>query len=428
MTASDRRPASRPAKEGKVRSIGIDAIALAVPELYLELADLAAARGVPPSKYVDGIGCVRMAIAAPHEDAVALAANAAARVLERSGRAPSEIGLCVVGTETGVDHSKSIAAFLHGMLGLSSRCRVFETKQACFGGTVGLLSAAEWIYAGGDDGRVALVVASDTARYHLGSPAEPTQGAGAVAMIVSSAPRLVELEVGTSGAFATDVDDFWRPIHDKEGIVPDGHYANDCYLDALAGAVGAWRAACDARGLDTTLQRTLYHVPYGKMAKKAHRHRLAIDGLAADAADATFAHEVAPSLVLPSLVGNTYAASLYFALASLLAEGRSAVEGDRVGFYSYGSGSAAEFFAGRVVPGAGAFAASLEIAVPLEQRRRLSIEEYEAIRRADLEVDRAPHGSIRPPAPGHGFQYLGVHQGRRIYSNEPGPIRAQRRG
>jgi hydroxymethylglutaryl-CoA synthase len=411
-----------------MRSIGIDAIALAVPELYLDLADLAAARGVPASKYVDGIGCVRMAIAAPHDDAVALAANAAARVLAMSGRAPSEIGLCVVGTETGVDHSKSIAAFLHGMLGLSERCRVFETKQACFGGTVGLLAAAEWIYAGRDDRRVALVVASDTARYQLGSPAEPTQGAGAVAMIVSRAPRLVELEVGVSGAFAADVDDFWRPIHDKEGIVPDGHHANDCYLRALAGATRAWKEACAAHGFDTNLARTLYHVPYGKMARYAHRHRLAGDGIAVAAADAAFAREVAPSLVLPSLVGNTYAASLYFALASLLERERAAVEGDRVGFYSYGSGSAAELFAGRVVPGAGAFAASLEIAAPLEQRRRLSIEEYEAIRRADLEVDRAPYGSIRRPDGAHGFAYLGVHAGRRIYSNEREPISAQRRG
>jgi hydroxymethylglutaryl-CoA synthase len=315
------------------------------------------------------------------------------------------------------------------MLGLPERCRVFETKQACFGGTVGLLAAAEWLYAGCQDGRAALVVASDIARYRLGSPAEPTQGAGAVAMIVSSAPRLVELEVGVSGAYARDVDDFWRPNHDKEGIVPDGHYANDCYLDALAGATSGWKEACRAHGRGTLLARTCYHVPYPKMAKKAHRHRLAADGVAERAADAAFAHEVAPSLVIPSLVGNTYAASLYFALASLLDAERVAVEGDRVGFYSYGSGSAAEFFAGRVVPGAGEFMTSLEIAAPLEQRRRLSIEEYQAIRRAHLEVDHVPYGSIHPPAcaGARGFAFLGVHAGRRIYSNEHEPIAAQRR-
>jgi hydroxymethylglutaryl-CoA synthase len=417
-------------EERSMRSIGIDAIALAVPELYVELSDLAAARGVAPSKFIDGIGCVRMAIAAPHEDAVTLAADAAARALAKSGRAPSEIGLCVVGTESGVDHSKSIAAFLHGMLGLSERCRVFETKQACYGGTVGLLSAAEWVHAGRDGKRAALVVATDIARYALGSPAEPTQGAGAAAMIVSSAPRLVELEVGVSGTFAADVDDFWRPIHDKQGIVPDGHYANDCYLAALDGAARAWKEACREQGLDTALSRTCYHVPYGKMAKKAHRHRLAADGIAGPAADAAFAREVEPSLLLPSLVGNTYAASLYFALASLLERERAAVEGERVGFYSYGSGSAAELFAGRVVRGAGAMAASLDIAGPLEQRRRASVEEYEAIRRADLEVDRAPYGSIQPAdhAPSRGFAYLGVHAGRRVYSNERGPVRAQRRG
>ena len=36
-------------------TIGIDAIAIAVPEGYVDLADLATARGVPPSKYVEGL-------------------------------------------------------------------------------------------------------------------------------------------------------------------------------------------------------------------------------------------------------------------------------------------------------------------------------------------------------------------------------------
>ena len=43
---------------------------------------------------------------------------AARRVLALSGRDPAEIGLCIVGTETAVDHSKPVAAFLHGLLGL----------------------------------------------------------------------------------------------------------------------------------------------------------------------------------------------------------------------------------------------------------------------------------------------------------------------
>ena len=68
-----------------MKKVGIDAIAIAIPEGYLDLADLAEARGVPATKYTDGLGVNKMAIAKAHEDTVALAANAARRVLHKSG-------------------------------------------------------------------------------------------------------------------------------------------------------------------------------------------------------------------------------------------------------------------------------------------------------------------------------------------------------
>ncbi|MFS8067922.1 MAG: hypothetical protein ACMG6S_16285 [Byssovorax sp.] len=146
--------------------------------------------GVPASKYLDGIGTQRMAIADADEDPVTLAVSAARRAFALSGRDPGETGLCVVGTETAIDHSKPIAAFLHGLLGLPLACRVFETKHACFGGTAGLFNALDWIASGSARGRSALVICADVARYALGSAGEPTQGAGSVAMIVSAAlPR-----------------------------------------------------------------------------------------------------------------------------------------------------------------------------------------------------------------------------------------------
>ena len=399
-------------------TIGIDALALAVPAGYLELADLAEARGVPPGKFIDGLGVRRMAIAAAHEDPVALAANAARRQFERSGRLPSEIGLCVVGTETAVDHSKPIAAYLHGLLALPSRCRIYEAKHACFGGTAGLLTALDWIVAGramkGGRPRVALVVCTDVARYGLHTPGEPTQGAGAVAMIVSERPRLLEIDVGVSGSFSRDVNDFWRPLDRKEAVV-DGHHSVGCYLDALGGAFEAWRALDETR---EPIVRTCYHVPYGKMARKAHRYRLGLDGIDEAAADASFEREVAPSLALPSLVGNVYTGSLYLALASLLHLEAGQLEGQRIGLFSYGSGCTAEFFSGRVAAGAAQLVHALDLAGPLAGRRRLTVAEYERIREADSGVDRAPVGTLEGPGPTLGsIAFLGVDSERRVYSN-----------
>ncbi len=71
----------------------------------------------------------------------------------------------------------------------------------------------------------------------MGTPGEPTQGAGAVALLVSDKPRLLALEAG-SGVYANDVMDFWRPLYSKDALV-DGHYSVQCYLDALEGAYKA---------------------------------------------------------------------------------------------------------------------------------------------------------------------------------------------
>ena len=171
--------------------VGIEALAVSFPETYVSLADLADARGVAPSKYLEGIGTRRMAIPGIDEDTVTLAARAADECLRRAGVSRDAVGLLAVGTETAVDHSKPVASYVQGLVGIGPRCRVFETKHACYGGTAALQLALDWIRSGSAAGRKALVVCADIARYGLRTPGEPTQGAGAVALLVSDAPRLV---------------------------------------------------------------------------------------------------------------------------------------------------------------------------------------------------------------------------------------------
>jgi len=163
--------------------IGIDALAISVPRRFVDMEDLARARGVDPAKYTLGLGAKEMAVAEPGEDTVALAAQAAHRVLE--GRDRGELGMLVVGTETGVDHSKPVASFVQGLLALPRTMRTFDTQHACYGGTAALMAACDWIASGNADGRSALVICSDIARYGLGTAGEPTQGGAAVAMLVT---------------------------------------------------------------------------------------------------------------------------------------------------------------------------------------------------------------------------------------------------
>src|SRR5262249_36191269 len=136
-------------------------------------------------------------------------------------------------------------------------------------GTAGVMLAASWVGAAAARGRKALVVATDIARYALGSSAEFTQGAGAAALVVSEAPRLVVLDP-VSGVFARNVYDFWRPLERHEALV-DGKSSIDCSLDALDGALEDWRGHGGAADdLTACVDALLYHTPFPKMAWKAH--------------------------------------------------------------------------------------------------------------------------------------------------------------
>ena len=393
--------------------VGIDAIGLAVPPLTLELAALARARNVEPSKFLDGLGTTRIAIPPVDEDTVTLATRAAKSALERSGTPVSDIGLCIVGTETAVDHSKPVTAFVHGLLGLPSACRIYETKHACYGTTAGLQTALDWIRSGSARGKKALIIASDIARYGLRTPGEPTQGAGAVALLVSDKPRLVSFETGRVGTFARDVFDFWRPLYSKDAVV-DGHYSVTCYLEALE---GAYRAYIEQHGPDhgqpfsDRFAAMAYHVPYGKMAIKAHKHVRALEGDADPSK--SFERQVAPSLVLPKLVGNIYTGSLYLALASLLSQSTTDLDGREIALFSYGSGSCAEFFGATVRPGAQEIAKSSGYKELIESQRVIDVPEYESIMNAREAIDTQAATEAKETGE---VRFLGVRDHRRVYS------------
>lgn len=395
--------------------VGIESIGVAVGSGSVKLEALAAARNVPPSKYVDGLGTHTMSVAMPSEDTVTLAAQAATRALGNAGVDVGTVGLLAVGTETAVDHSKPVASFVQGLLGVPSRCRVFETKHACYGGTAAMLLALDWVRSGSARGKKALVVCSDIARYGIGTPGEPTQGAGAVALLISDRPSILRIDPATAGVFAKDVSDFWRPLYSKDAFV-DGHYSVQCYLDALGGAYLHHRelvGANDAPARFSDRYAALaYHVPYGKMARKAHRHVRSLDG--DDAGDDSFDRLVGPSLALPAAVGNVYTGSLYLALTSLLLESKVDLAGKPVGLFSYGSGSCAEFFTGTVGSEAQDRVRRLAIPELLASREDLSIAAYEDVMRARETLDESS-GEGRVLHSHHPFRFTGVRDHKRVY-------------
>ena len=370
-------------------AVGLEAITLEIPRHYLELSDLALARGVDPEKYLRGLGQKQMAVALPTQDSVTLATNASLRLFESYPLSPADIGLVIVGTETGIDHSKPISAYVHEQLALPSACRTYEIKHACYGAMAAIHQAANWISSGRARGRKALVIASDVAYYGLNTPGEPTQGAGAVAMVISDHPDLLELDFVHEGFYAKQVMDFWRPLYRKSAIA-DGHYSIRCYLEALEHSYRNFRGEAGA-GFYERFGAILYHAPFFKMAQKAHiklieadlGHPLVKNSQEAHQADLDFQNRVAPWLELNSRVGNIYTGSVFMSLYAYLQHAQENTlqtpAGTPVGIFSYGSGCAAEFMGGFVGHRLEHLAQFPRLGDILNQRRRLSVPEYEAI-------------------------------------------------
>ena len=210
--------------------IGIHDLEITTTHHVVDLTDLAHSNGTEPAKYRLGLGQDQFSFPAPDEDIVTMGAAAALPLIERNGA--EGIRTVMFATESGVDQSKAAGVPVQRLLGLPSQVRVVELKQACYGGTAAL-QAALGIVARNPNERV-LIISSDIARSQLDSPGEPTQGAGAVAMLVSANPALLVIEAA-AGLFTDDVDDFWRP-NDSTTAVVDGKLSMSAYLDALSGA------------------------------------------------------------------------------------------------------------------------------------------------------------------------------------------------
>ena len=384
--------------------IGIDLISFHAPSYYLDLRVLAERRGVDPDKFVIGVGQERMAVPPPDQDIVTLAANAALPVVEKAGR--DGIGLLLFATESGIDQSKAAALFCHGLLGLPPECRCVELKEACYGGTAALRLAAAMVAA--NPGMKALVLAADIARYDLGSSGEPTQGAGAVAMLVSANPRVMALDPET-GVHAEDIMDFWRPNYRAEAFV-DGKYSTKMYLTTL---VPAWKAYAAASGRTLADHTHLaFHMPFTKIAWKSLTRLCRADDVP-EPSEEEAARLLRPATVWNRITGNTYSACVHEGLCSLLDNAPEPLDGRRIGFFSYGSGCMAEFYSGVIRPGYREHVFTDIHRTMLENRTELTYRQYEDIFNYGVPQDGGDH--VFAPYRGGPFRLAGIKDHKRRY-------------
>ena len=383
--------------------VGIDTISFYTSHYALSLATLATARGVDPEKFSIGLGQYHMAVAAPDEDIVTLAANAAMRAIKDID--VDSIAMLLFATESGIDQSKAAGIYVHDLLKLPERCRVIELKQACYSGTLALQLALPFLRQHPD--KKVLWIASDVARYGLGSSGESSQGCAAVAMVLSVSPRILALEP-EYGVVTENVMDFWRPNYTDEAFV-EGKYSSKLFLTMLEKSWEQYKK-WSGRGFHDH-DFYCYHTPVPRLVEKAHQHLAKINNNKLDAEIA--AQQVSLSLGYGREIGNSYTASLYVGLTALLDLAPDNLAGKRIGFYSYGSGCVAEYFSGVVQPDYKRALQSEYHQIMLAERTQLTCAEYEAFYSYVYPEDGS-HCDLPMNKTGH-FRLAAIRDHKRIY-------------
>ncbi len=378
-------------------TVGLGDLRFYVPRNALALADLVARRIAEKpelkrhlDRAIQTTGQRGLRFPRPYEDTATMAAEAALELLG-AGDPGKVAGLrwIVTGTETGLDHSKPVSAYIQGMLakaGLAvpTRLATFQTQHACAGGSLGMLTVAGMLAISRDPKDTGLVIASDISRYSLSSTAEITQGAGAAAMLVERDPRLLEFDPAVAGYASHDVDDFFRPLDSITAKVKGG-YSMECYLQAF---FEAWDDHVARLGVDRVawlrgLDAVVLHTPFRNMPEIAMKRLLGRDlGMDEAGADRWLAeHSFFDSVDIIADIGNSYSASIFIFLANTLRALRKRFGADVVGkkilFASYGSGSVMTVFTATVARGAGDVIDSWNIDAVMGGARAATMEEYD---------------------------------------------------
>ena len=270
--------------------------------------------------------------------------------------------------------------------------------NACYGGTAALLNAFNWVESDHWDGRYAIVVAADIAAYAKG-PARPTCGAGAVAILIGRDAPIAFY--GEKATHAANVWDFYKADHSVEYPQVDGRLSQTCYYQALEDCYSRFAKKIEKQSSDSSIYDAIqadffvFHAPYNKLVQKSYARLFLIDArrrfaremneLTSDEAkreyeeqqkkenilgkwltvpledtyadrdlekilkgisSQSFRERLADANIASQRIGNTYTASVFMGLASLIdIVGKKELNiGKTLVVFSYGSGALATMY------------------------------------------------------------------------------------
>lgn len=380
--------------------VGIDSISFDIPKIYLPINILAENRNIEADKLIKGLGLHKMSFLDTHQDVVTMASNSAYKLIQQENLKPNEINRIYIGTESGIDSSKPVASFvlsnLESVFGEASfkNCDVVDLTFACIGAIDALQNCLDYIRL--NPTKKAIVIASDNAKYDLDSTGEYTQGAGSIAMLITSNPSILsfsnEVGVATEGVF-----DFFKPrryfskdetlkleknpewngvleseisIY-KEQPVFDGHYSNQCYINRISEAYEHYKSESNQTGkLYENWKNILMHLPYCFQGRRTFIEIFSKENpelVAAQSGETLkdkskalakspeylelINEKIVPSEVASGQIGNIYTGSIFLGLLSTLCyhfKQDTKLVNSKFGLIAYGSGSKSKVFEAEV--------------------------------------------------------------------------------
>jgi 3-carboxymethyl-3-hydroxy-acyl-[acp] synthase len=374
--------------------VGIESLNVFGGTTFLDVNQLAKHRNLDMTRF-ENLLMKQKSVALPYEDPVTYAVNAAKPLLDSlSEQEKNRIELVITCSESGIDFGKSMSTYVHQLLGLNRNCRLFELKQACYSGTAGFQMAVGFILSQASPGAKALVIATDISRFTVAdagsalsedwSFAEPSSGAGAVALLVSDNPLVYQVDVGANGYYGYEVMDTCRPIADGEA--GDSDLSLMSYLDCCEQSYNEYCKRVTGVDYLSSFQYLSFHTPFGGMVKGAHRTMMRkLVGAKPDKIEADFELRVSPGLQYCQRVGNIMGATIFLSLASTIDKGEFN-SAKRIGCFSYGSGCCSEFYSGIVSNQSQQFQSKYNIEEHLNSRYRLNMDEYELLIKKSTDV------------------------------------------
>lgn len=366
--------------------VGIDSLSFDLPKIHLPIKVLAENRNIEPEKLTKGLGLHKMSFPDVYQDVITFAANAVYKLIQQENLNPKEIARIYVGTESGVDASKPIASYISTLLeqqfgeGTFNYCDTLDMTFACIGAIDALQTTLDFIRL--NPTKKAIVVATDNAKYDLNSTGEYTQGAGAIAMLITANPRVLafsqEVGVSAQGVFDffkprryfskeeilnTSENPEWRGILEneiafyKEQPVFDGQYSNQCYINRTSDAYFHYKEITNQNGkLYESWENVLMHLPYCFQARRTFVEIFAKENnLTEDIKTIAKSNEylkfvnktIFPSEIASGQVGNMYTGSIFLGMLSTLCfhlQNDTDITNKKFGFIAYGSGSKSKVF------------------------------------------------------------------------------------